>query len=206
MTLLEVVVVVVVSIVLLAIIFPPLTSRKIKATKINCASNIKQVTLACRLWEGDSNDKYPMAISVANGGTMEWAATGNVAQAFLVMSNYLTTPRILYCPADATHFSATNFSSSFGSQNISYFIGLDANETNAQTFLSGDANFQIGGVPVKSGLLNVFSNTPIAWSAARHNCSGNIGLADGSVQSTTQSSLSNQLQQTGLTTNRFAIP
>ena len=72
--------------------------------------------------------------------------------------------------------------------------------------LSGDANFAIGGVPVKSGLLKFYSNAPIAWSAARHKYSGNILLADGSVQSLNNSGLTKWLHQTGVATNRLAIP
>jgi len=60
---------------------------------------------------------------------------------------------------------------------------LDASTNYPQAFLSGDDNFEIGGVPVKSGLLQFSTNTTIAWTGARHEFAGNIGLADGSVQS-----------------------
>jgi prepilin-type processing-associated H-X9-DG protein len=72
--------------------------------------------------------------------------------------------------------------------------------------LSGDANFEINGVLAKSGLLKISSNAPIIWSATRHKYSGNILLADGSVQTLSNSSLTNWLHQTGLATNRLAIP
>jgi prepilin-type processing-associated H-X9-DG protein len=83
---------------------------------------------------------------------------------------------------------------------------LDASAENPRTILSGDDNFEINGVAVKSGLLEFSSNTPIAWSAARHKFSGNILLADGSFQTATISGLTNLVQQTGLATNRLAIP
>ena len=101
---------------------------------------------------------------------------------------------------------ATNSWSGLNNQNISYFVGLNAALSSPQSFLSGDDNFEINGVPVKTGLLEVYSNTPIAWTAARHHLCGNIGLADGSVQSVTISGLNNLVQQTGLGTNRLAIP
>ena len=59
---------------------------------------------------------------------------------------------------------------------------------------------------LRPGLVSLWTNDPVAWSATRHNKSGNIGLADGSVQSTTSGSLRTYLQQTGLATNRFALP
>jgi hypothetical protein len=72
--------------------------------------------------------------------------------------------------------------------------------------LSGDDNFEIGGVPVKSGLLELSTNTPISWTAARHKFVGNIGLSYGSVQQVTQSGLRQAVQQAGFATNRLAIP
>jgi prepilin-type processing-associated H-X9-DG protein len=73
-------------------------------------------------------------------------------------------------------------------------------------FLSGDDNFAIGGVPVKSGLLQLLTNTPVAWTKTRHKLYGNIGLADGSVQQLTTDGLRQALQQTGVATNRLVIP
>jgi hypothetical protein len=46
-----------------------------KRQKIRCVNDLKQVGIAFRLWEGDNNDKYPMAVSVTNGGAMELIAT-----------------------------------------------------------------------------------------------------------------------------------
>jgi len=174
--------------------------------RINCISNLKQIGLAFRLWEGDHNDKYPMQISVTNGGAMELVAAGNVAACFQVMSNELSTPKILLCPADTRRIWATNFSADFDNSHISYFVGLDVtNDTNPQMFLSGDDNFAIGGVPVKSGVLQLLANTPVTWTKARHKFVGYIGMADGSVQQVTTDGLQKALQQAGAT-NRLVIP
>jgi prepilin-type processing-associated H-X9-DG protein len=54
--------------------------------------------------------------------------------------------------------------------------------------------------------LELPTNAPIAWSAARHKFSGNYGLADGSVYQVTTNGLRHALQQTGLATNRLALP
>ena len=66
--------------------------------------------------------------------------------------------------------------------NVSYFVGMDANETNAQMVLSGDRNLGVAGVPVAHGLLEVTPKSVVTWSKAMHNMKGNIALADGSVQ------------------------
>lgn len=150
-----------------------------------------------------------MQVLVTNGGTIELAAVGDVAATFRVMSNELA-PKILICPKDTSRLpAATNFTTDLVGK-ISYFVGLDANTNSPQTFLSGDDNFSIGGDQVKSGLLDLLTNTPVAWTAARHKFAGNIGFADGSVgQSYNQietNSVRFFLHQTGLATNRLAIP
>jgi len=205
LTRVEVMVIIVILALLVAIFLPVLAKAKRRASKINCVNDLKQVGIAFRLWEGDNNNKYPMAVSVTNGGAMELIATGNVAACFQVMSNELNTTKILLCPDDTRRVLATNWST-LNNSNISYFVGLDAAETKPQMFLSGDDNFAIGGVPVKSGLLQLLTNTPVAWTKTRHKLYGNIGLADGSVQQLTTDGLRQAFQQTGVATNRLVIP
>jgi len=206
LTLAEVLVVIAILAVIAAMFLPALAIAKRKTSRIGCVSCLKQIGLAYRIWEGDNGDKYPMEISVTNGGSMELVATGNVVQTFLVMSNELSTPTILHCPEDKAHIETYSFAG-LANSNISYFVGMDVtNDMNPQMIISGDCNFEIGGVPVKSGLLEISSNTPIAWTTARHNRAGNIGLADGSVQQVTKEGLQNALRETGVTTNRLAVP
>lgn len=220
LTLVEVLVVVAILTIIIAMILPALTSRHNGCQPISCINNLKQIGLSFRIWSGDNNDLYPMAVSVTNGGAMESIAAGNVAAVFQVMSNELTFPKILICPADKIHSPATNFENDFNNHKISYFAGLDAtNESNSKLLLSGDDNFEIGNVSVKSGLREVTSNTPLAWDATRHlaynahfwtpvhnKFMGNIGLSDGSVSQWRSDDLQKAISQTGLATNRLVIP
>jgi type II secretory pathway pseudopilin PulG len=208
MTLFEVGVVVAVLLILLAVLLPTLLQnpRSRKAPKINCMNNLKQIGLGYRIWEGDNGNIYPMGVSVTNGGSFEMVTTGNVIQSFLVMSNELSTPKILYCPADADRAWVASFSG-ISNSNISYLVGADTtNELNPQMILSGDCNFEIAGKPVRPGLLPLRTNAPVAWDSNRHIHSGNLGLGDGSVQSTTSSGMRNYFVATGSATNRLAIP
>jgi prepilin-type processing-associated H-X9-DG protein len=205
LTLTEVLVIIAVLAVLGALLKPAMDNRPRRATRIDCVNNLKQVGMACRLWADDHDGKYPMEISVTNGGTRELVAQGNAAAGFLVMSNEVNHPIILWCQADTNRVRATNWST-LNNSNISYFIALDADESKPRTFLSGDDNFAMNGVPVKSGQLEISTNTLLFWTAARHKFAGNIGFADGSVQQLTTDGLRQALQQTGVATNRLAIP
>jgi prepilin-type N-terminal cleavage/methylation domain-containing protein len=217
LTLVEVLVVIVVLAVLVAVFLPAIVSTGHNGgQRINCVNNLKEIGLAYRVWAGDNNDKYPMFVSVTNGGAMELIATGNVISCFQAMSNELSTPKILICPEDKKRFpAATNFSTSQLKNKISYFVGLDASDTQPQMLLSGDDNLAVDGVPLKSGLVQLSSNANVTWTSGRHISYkehfwmptydiGNIGLADGSVQQLTQNGLQQAFQQTG--TNRLAIP
>ena len=205
MTLVEVLVVLAIVVGFIALTIPaPMHGRK--AVRINCVSNLKQTGIAYRLWANDHNDKYPMVVSVTNGGAMELVAGGDVAANFLVMSNELSTPKILIFPADILRVWAANFST-LNNSNISYFVGLDVtNDTHPQMLLSGDDNLAINGVPVESGVRQLPANVPVTWTGARHKFAGNIGMADGSVQQATSDGLRQLHQQTGFPTNRLVLP
>jgi hypothetical protein len=206
LTLFEVGVVVAIILLLAAVLLPLLAVSKVKSSRVGCVNNLKQVGLSYRIWEGDNGDINPMGVSVTKGGSMEMVATGDVAQTFQVMSNELSTPRILVCPNDTNRDYAVNFGS-LANSNLSYFVGVDStNDTNPQMILSGDCNLQIGGKPVKPGLFSFWTNDPVTWTATRHISSGNLGLADGSVQSTTSAGLHDYLVPTAIATNRLAIP
>jgi len=219
LTLMEVLVVIGVLMVIAAILLPPpISGEKKSAQKISCTNNLKQLGLDFKIWAGDNHDKYPMEVSVTNGGAMELIATLGAWKAFQVMSNELGTPIILHCPGDfARSRPATNFTDDLKGK-ISYFTGMSVNNFNPQLLLSGDDNFLRNHSQVKPGPIDVSSPAELEWNGDRHrpkpgwfsatpkSGGGNILLTDGSVQSVTTSGLKNLIEQTGLTTNRLIIP
>ncbi len=205
LTVFEVLVILSVLAILLAVFLPALTYHR-GGQRINCVNNLKQIGLSSRIWSGDNNDKYPFETTVTNGGTMEFNNGRNAWINFFVMSNELSTPKVLICPQDTKRQpAATNFSAELVGH-ISYFVGLNGNIGSPQSILSGDDNFETSGIPVKSGLIEISSNTPVSWSAARHQFAGNIVLADGDVQTFSNSNLTKWLRQNFSATNRLAIP
>ena len=189
----------------LAVIFLSRTARSYSPEAV-CIKNLNQAGLAFKIWAGDNNDVYPMGVSVTNGGSMEMVTTGNVLATFLVMSDELGSSRVLFCPADMGRAAANNFLAGVTSSNLSYFVNAAmTNEDNPQTIVTGDSDWMLGGKNLKPGLASLWTNDPVAWGN-RHPQSEHISLADGSVKTMTSANLRNQIKQSGLATNRFALP
>jgi hypothetical protein len=79
--------------------YPP--KAKIGQSSVKCASHLKQVGLAARLWAAD------------NGGSLP--------KDFLQFQFELATPKILWCPSDVSRSRATNWNTLTPS-NVSYVI------------------------------------------------------------------------------------
>jgi len=203
LTLVEVLVVIAVIGVLFAVFMPAMSHRPMRAPRIMCTNNLKQIGLAFLIFANDHHEKYPMEIPVVEGGTKGIAGFGVVVPHFLVMSNELNTPKVLLCPADKRTLGM-NFPE-LRDVNVSYFVGLDASQTNVQSLLAGDRNITNGG-SANNRILLLTTNQPVGWTMEIHRGSGNLSLGDGSVQQMTGGRLRDQLRASGVATNRLAIP
>jgi len=163
------------------------------------------------MWSNDQGEKFPWDVSsegTNGGGTKEFTSTGEVWRHFQAISNELATPKILACPVDKERTRTLDFSA-LNNSHLSYFIGLDANETKPQTMLSGDRNLAISNKLLK-GVVTLTPDTSLEWTTSIHNKQGNLALADGSASQFTGQTLNIQLQAASRsatqTTLQFVFP
>ena len=198
---------VVATVALLIFVLMPLFARPKHSHRPSCYSHLRQTGIGFLLYANDHDDKFPFAVSTAEGGSKEFALTPQVFRHFQAASNELVDARILVCPLDPNKQRATNFLGSFNSNTqLSYFVGLDADEKMPERLLSGDRN--ITGGTLSNGFLRLLQPTSKAgWSRTMHKNAGNILLADASIVGTDAARLSQQLStNSALSVIRLAIP
>jgi type II secretory pathway pseudopilin PulG len=235
-TIIELLAVVAVIVLLASMLLPAHARTKGAARRILCSNNLRQVGTATHVWALSHGDAFPMDVAAANGGYADYigerivtpvqSTTRGVFGAFLVMSNELRTPRILFCPSEnERRLPATTFSppSPNGLANVvpftndlntSYFIGVDAAPSSPRMFLSGDHNLGSDGnmVPLRGFVgapqayfpdfkvslgTNFAPNAGVAWLNTMHTVQGNVVLANGTVQQFSRSTLQSALRNSG---------
>ena len=190
--------------ILLLVLVPASERWKRNDYRILCAGNLHQISLAFKTWGPDQQYNYAPRVPDSQSGSLDAVATGAVFRHFQVMSNEVGEIKDLICPAD-TRAPAKNFQT-LSNFNLSYFVGVDASDSEPQMFLSGDRNIT-NGLPLTNRILVLRPDKPAGWTAELHNGQGNVLIADGSVEQWSTAALGKaSIQTNGYTPERLAIP
>ena len=201
-SLVEAIAIAAIVVLLVYLALPRFYNPRVCSTRIKCVSNLKNIGLAARIYATDHNDQFPGSFFISNSVDL---ASVTTADYFRMLSNELSTPKILLCPKDENRPEAAQWTNML-SKNISYFASLTAQEHWPQTFLAGDRNLQINGKTLASGLVEFRKNSQIGWSKGFHDEQGNIAMGDGSVQQFSPARLRQALADSEVATNLVLIP
>jgi hypothetical protein len=176
----------------LAMMFMPKAPRgKAGSSRIKCVNNLKNVGLAFRIFATDNDDKFPWETNSPAFSLMSDKA--QLLGYYRRLSNELSTPKLLICPADKEREEATNFAT-LRRQNVSYFLAPNAREVFPQSFLAGDRNLTTNGVRIGPGRVELKDPAQVGWDESIHKLQGNAVMGDGSVQQLSSARLKEQLR------------
>jgi hypothetical protein len=155
---------------------------------VACQNNLKQVGLAFKVWANDGDDRFPYRTLFCPAYSNETASWVH----FYVMSNELGSARLLTCPQDAQRLtnSLKDFTAgptgllSLTNRAVSYFVGLDGDETQPWVPLTGDRNLNLLSNFSTGPVMTLSLTNSFQWGREMHKRLGNVALSDGSVQGT----------------------
>lgn len=186
-TLVEMLCVIAIIAILAALLLPAIAQGRARGQRIQCVNHLKQMGTAFHVFMHDHQGRFPMEVSVNEGGSLELAQSGFRAgpefyfgfRHFQALSNQLGTPKILVCPADtrqaAPHFSALR------NEHVSYFVNVSARYAQPNSLLAGDRNLAVDGA-AGTTLQRVDGNQRFRWTSELHRFKGNLLFSDGRVE------------------------
>jgi prepilin-type processing-associated H-X9-DG protein len=191
------------------LLWPRLAINKASPHRIKCVNNLKNLGLALRIFSTDNNGQFPWRVPVEQGGSLEELADDSrIWRHFQVLSNELSTPKILICRSspqtEATGFGPPNTNAPSPQRqfshndHVSYFLTTGFVEGDTDRILGGDRNLTRNGISIR-GRIRPTTNDVFGFTKpGHHEGNGNLLFADGSVQQVS-SSRAAQVFKDGLT-------
>lgn len=197
-TWLELMLVLIVVVIVAGLVLPMLTPRRrADGRRIQCVNNLKNLGLGLQIFATDNNGMFPWAVPVREGGSLEdLADEQRIWRHVAVLSNELSTPKILLCPKDPVFDRLagtnlvfgppqTNNALQFGhNDHLSYFLYTGANEEEPELVMGGDRNLTRNGTPVQGKITPTAADIFQFTKPGHHDGFGNVLMSDGSVHQT----------------------
>jgi hypothetical protein len=198
-----------------ALAAPILATTRSDAERAGCMNNLRQIGRGVRLWASDHQERVSWRTLTSDGGTLP--DTGiKVAAAWFefsyALSNFVTSPRVLVCPADSQAIVAPSWgsiiSTNYRSSVLSYSLGLEVLPESPRSLMAFDYNIRpssYGAATCSARVNNAGSllgpDTSVGWTNGIHVNSGDVLLNDGSVVVTDSTSLRKTLAEQSMTDN-----
>jgi len=186
-TVLELLCVIGIIVVLAALVLPAVSQAKSRAKRIQCVEQLHQTGLAFLTFAHEHDGKFPMSVGTNAGGSLEYLQSAYQNgqgldlsfRHFQALADELRTPKVVNCPADS-RVPAASFPM-LKNENVSYFVGINAEFSHPNSILSGDRNLT-NDFATPSAIIRVGPNATLRWTRELHEYKGNLLFADGRVE------------------------